>query len=158
MKQIKLKCLRDGGVILVEKTLIFNAENQATEFIVDYTNTTAEGLFKHVEVLVGTDLTTRVFNLGTDDIVSFTIKQDITKGGYIYIQPYAIESGIDTDFKKVYFHKSQLQVRASINALNSDTSYTPPIAEQFQIELDLLVARIIALENKTLADFEHGGV
>lgn len=160
MKQIRLKCLRDGNVQLYENTLIFNAENQATEFVVDYSGTTAEGLFKHVEILVGTDKTTRIFSLGQDDIVSFVIEQDITKAGYIYIQPYATFTVSEEDFTKIYFHKSQISVRSSINALHTDTSFTPSIAEQFQIELDLVSLGLSELQTQvnelSASDIQYG--
>lgn len=151
MKQIMIKCFSNGTTTSDVDFLYFDRENDTTLVTIEYPSEVALW-HKRADILVGFDKSTD-FKTGTDETLSFLLGAEHLKKGYLTIQPYVVLNGAVEKYEHVKF-----SVRTSLNVIENDTSVTTSVALALQAEIDSLIDRIVALENKTLADFEHGEV
>ena len=151
MKQITIKCFSNGTTTTDIEYLYFDRENDTTQVTIEYPQEVASW-HKRADILVGFDKTVD-FKVGTGEKLSFLLGAEHLKKGYLTIQPVATNG---TDILK--WEHVKYSVRTSLNVLESDVTVTPSVAQTLQNEINLLLQRVVALENRTLADFNHGGV
>ena len=159
MKQIKIKCFKDGSITSNVETLVFNGENLTTEVIVDMSVLGITDYFKRVDILVGQDKTTdylpKVAVQG--DVYSIILENVHLKKGMLTLQPVAYEVvGLETQRKFKWEHL-KLSVRYSVDVYE-DVFIDVSIAEGLQNQLDFINTKIIQLEQRKLSDFTHGEI
>ena len=151
MKQITIKCFSNGTTTTDIEYLYFDRENDTTQVTIEYPQEVSSW-HKRADILVGFDKSTD-FKIGTSETLSFLLGAGHLKKGYLTIQPVAYK--LTGEVEK--WEHVKYSVRTSLNVLESNVSVIPSVSSALQLQIDLLSARIIALENKTLADFNHGG-
>ena len=159
MKQIKIKCFKDGTIESNVETLVFDKENLSTEVIIDMSGLGITDYFKRVNILVGQDKTTdylpKVAVQG--DVYSIILENAHLKKGMLTLQPTAYEV-LGLDVKRTFkWEHLKLSVRYAVDVFE-DVVIDVSVAEQLQTQVDLMLDRVVTLEHKTLSDFTHGQI
>ena len=163
MKQIKIKCFKDGSITSDVKYLVFDKENLSVEVIVDMSNLGITDYFKRVDILVGQDKTTdylpKIAVQG--DVYSVVLENKHLKKGMLTLQPIAYEVlGLDLNRTFKWEHL-KLSVRYAVDVFE-DVVIDISVAEQLQNQLDIMNATlndiledIQELKDRKLSDFKH---
>lgn len=135
MKQIYVNLDAYGHSNVNANTLNFQSENLATRITFTYPNEFA--LYtKQIDVYVGNDTTTDFVDLGVGNVVNLDLKEEYLKSGYLTLQPIAILGDV-----KVKFEAFKLNIRKSLDVVESTTSVPIPLAQE-------LVEQITELANQ----------
>jgi len=146
MKQIFIQCREDGSISSNVRYLNFASENLATEVSITYPST-YNTYTKQADIFIGRDNTTD-FKIGTtSDVFMFNLGEEHLKAGYLSVQPVAyLEEGLIT--KKTKWETLKIQVKSSLNVIESTANVYPNSAEILQAQIDELSSDVNVIENK----------
>ena len=139
MKQILIKCFKDGTSTITPDSLFFDSENETTEVTIDYSATDFATWDKQADIFIGNDKTTDfVTDTSGEGSFSFNLTSAMLKKGYLRIQPIAKETQEDSTVHVVKWATTELKIRTSLNVSESTTSVSTTLGEQLQADIDAI--------------------
>lgn len=141
MKQISITLYENGKSTIALKELNFNSENLATIVTIDYSNTDQAAWTKRANIVMSADGTGAIFNGDQEAIQTINITNAMAKEGTMTIYPYAVQIVGQTEYRTIWSAQA-VTIGPFADLLHDDSTVTPSIAEQLQVQIDIANAEI----------------
>lgn len=135
MKQITITCYDNGKTTLKIKDLAFNSENLAALLTIDYSRTQQSAWTKRTNIVMSQDGTGAIINGDTQTAQTIQITNAMTKEGTMTIYPYAVQVNGQIESRAIW-EAQAITVGPFEDLLHDDSTVTPSIAEQLQLQID----------------------
>jgi len=115
MKEIHIKCFDDGYATIVQTAFTIDNENNATQLIIDYSETIHKDKNKWVDLIMA-DGTSLRYDLGVAEIPTLNLTYAMTIPGYMTVTPLIY----DGDIKEKYITNFKIKIHEQEEAGNGE--------------------------------------